>query len=143
MISEASLEKLKILADAAKYDVSCASSGTTRSNPTKTLGTTSGWGICHSFTADGRCISLFKILLTNNCIYDCAYCANRRTNDIKRTTFTPKELAELTIEFYRRHYIEVLFLCSGVIRNPDYTMEQMLTVVRELREVHRQWKVRP
>jgi len=137
MISEASLEKLKILADAAKYDVSCASSGTTRTNPGKALGSASGWGICHSFTADGRCISLFKILLTNNCIYDCAYCANRRTNDIKRTTFTPKELAELTIEFYRRNYIEGLFLSSGVIRNPDYTMEQMLTVVRELREVHR------
>ena len=137
MISEATLEKLKILADAAKYDVSCSSSGTTRGNKGKTLGTTSGWGICHSFSADGRCISLFKILLTNNCIYDCAYCANRRSNDIRRTTFTPKELAELTIEFYRRNYIEGLFLSSGVIRTPDYTMEQMLAVVKELREVHR------
>ena len=137
MISETTLEKLKILADAAKYDVSCASSGTTRDNKGKTLGTTSGWGICHSFTADGRCISLFKILLTNKCIYDCAYCANRRSNDIRRTTFTPKELAELTIEFYRRNYIEGLFLSSGVIRTPDYTMEQMLSVVKELREVHK------
>ncbi|VBB45657.1 conserved hypothetical protein [uncultured Paludibacter sp.] len=137
MISEKTLEKLNILADAAKYDVSCASSGTTRGNPNKTLGTAAGWGICHSFTADGRCIALFKILMTNHCIYDCAYCSNRRTNDIKRVAFTPKELAELTIEFYRRNYIEGLFLSSGVIRNPDYTMEQMIGVVKELREVHR------
>lgn len=136
-MNQSSLNKLTILADAAKYDVSCASSGTTRGNTNKTLGSASGWGICHSFTADGRCISLFKILMTNHCIYDCAYCSNRRTNDIKRVAFTPKELAELTIEFYRRNYIEGLFLSSGVIRNPDYTMEQMLAVVRELREVHR------
>ena len=137
MIKESTLEKLKILADAAKYDVSCASSGTTRGNPAKTLGTAAGWGICHSFTADGRCISLFKILMTNHCIYDCAYCSNRRTNELKRVAFTPQELAELTIEFYRRNYIEGLFLSSGVIRNPDYTMEQMIAVVKELREVHR------
>ncbi len=137
MLKESTLEKLRILADAAKYDVSCASSGTTRGNPGKTLGTASGWGICHSFTADGRCISLFKILMTNHCIYDCAYCSNRRSNDIKRVAFTPKELAGLTIEFYRRNYIEGLFLSSGVIRNPDYTMEQMIGVLKELREVHR------
>ena len=137
MIKESTLEKLKILADAAKYDVSCASSGTTRGNPAKSLGTAAGWGICHSFTADGRCISLFKILMTNHCIYDCAYCSNRRTNELKRVAFTPQELAELTIEFYRRNYIEGLFLSSGVIRNPDYTMEQMIAVVKELREVHR------
>ena len=137
MIKESTLEKLKILADAAKYDVSCASSGTTRGNPAKTLGTAAGWGICHSFTADGRCISLFKILMTNHCIYDCAYCSNRRTNELKRVAFTPQELAELTIEFYRRNYIEGLFLSSGVIRNPEYTMEQMIAVVKELREVHR------
>ena len=137
MIKESTLEKLNILADAAKYDVSCASSGTTRGNPAKTLGTAAGWGICHSFTADGRCISLFKILMTNHCIYDCAYCSNRRTNELKRVAFTPQELAELTIEFYRRNYIEGLFLSSGVIRNPDYTMEQMIAVVKELREVHR------
>lgn len=137
MTKESIFEKLRILADAAKYDVSCASSGTSRGNPNKTLGTAAGWGICHSFTADGRCISLFKILMTNHCIYDCAYCSNRRTNDVKRVAFTPKELAELTIEFYRRNFIEGLFLSSGVIRNPDYTMEQMITVVKELREVHR------
>ena len=137
MVKESTLEKLKILADAAKYDVSCASSGTTRGNPNKTLGTAAGWGICHSFTADGRCISLFKILMTNHCIYDCAYCSNRRSNDLKRVAFSPAELAELTIEFYRRNYIEGLFLSSGVIRNPDYTMEQMISVVKKLREEHR------
>ena len=137
MVKESTLEKLKILADAAKYDVSCASSGTTRGNPNKTLGTAAGWGLCHSFTADGRCISLFKILMTNHCIYDCAYCSNRRSNDLKRVAFSPAELAELTIEFYRRNYIEGLFLSSGVIRNPDYTMEQMISVVKKLREEHR------
>ena len=131
------LEKLKILADAAKFDVSCASSGTTRGNTEGGIGTAAGWGICHSFTADGRCVSLFKILMTNHCIYDCAYCGNRRSNDIKRTAFTPEELADLTIQFYRRNYIEGLFLSSGVVRNADYTMEQMLRVVKLLREVHR------
>lgn len=136
-MNEKTLEKLKILADAAKYDVSCASSGTSRGNVKGGIGTAAGWGICHSFTADGRCISLFKILLTNHCIYDCAYCSNRRSNDVKRTAFTADELAELTIEFYRRNYIEGLFLSSGVMRNPDYTMEQMLRVVKLLREVHR------
>jgi len=136
-MNEKVLEKLKILADAAKYDVSCASSGTSRNAVKGGIGTAAGWGICHSFTADGRCISLFKILLTNHCIYDCAYCSNRRSNDVNRTAFTAKELAELTIEFYRRNYIEGLFLSSGVMRNPDYTMEQMFRVVKLLREMHR------
>ncbi len=136
-MNEKTLEKLKILADAAKYDVSCASSGTSRSNVKGGIGTATGWGICHSFTPDGRCISLFKILLTNHCIYDCAYCGNRRNNDVKRAAFTAEELAELTIEFYRRNYIEGLFLSSGVMRNPDYTMERMVRVVKLLREVHR------
>lgn len=136
-MNEKTLEKLKILADAAKYDVSCASSGTSRGNVKGGIGTASGWGICHSFTPDGRCISLFKILFTNHCIYDCAYCSNRRSNDVKRTAFTAEELAELTIEFYKRNYIEGLFLSSGVMRNPDYTMERMLRVVKLLREVHR------
>ena len=136
-MNEKTLEKLKILADAAKYDVSCASSGTSRGSVKDSIGNTSGWGICHSFTDDGRCISLFKVLLTNQCIYDCAYCSHRRSNDVKRTAFTASELAELTLEFYRRNYIEGLFLSSGVIRNPDYTMEQMLRVVKLLREAHR------
>ena len=136
MISESSLEKLKILAGAAKYDVSCASSGTTRKNPAKGIGNTSGWGICHSFTEDGRCISLLKIMLSNYCIYDCAYCINRKSNDIPRTSFTPEEIASLTIEFYRRNYIEGLFLSSGVLRNPDYTMERMVAVARILRTTH-------
>ena len=133
-MNERILEKLNILADAAKYDVSCASSGTSRPAVKGGIGTATGWGICHSFTPDGRCISLFKILLTNHCIYDCAYCTNRRSNDVKRTAFTPRELAELTIAFYQRNYIEGLFLSSGVMRNPDYTMEQMLRVVKLLRE---------
>lgn len=137
MISESSLEKLKILAGAAKYDVSCASSGTSRSNTQKGIGNASGWGICHSFTEDGRCISLLKIMLSNYCIYDCAYCANRKSNDIPRTSFTPEEIASLTIEFYRRNYIEGLFLSSGVLRNPDYTMERMVSVASLLRTTHR------
>lgn len=132
-----SLEKLKILAGAAKYDVSCASSGVKRANDGKGIGNTTAWGICHSFAEDGRCISLLKIMLTNNCIYDCAYCINRRSNDIPRTTFTVSELVELTIEFYRRNYIEGLFLSSGVFRNPDYTMERMIRVAKELRTVYR------
>lgn len=136
-MNERILEKLNILADAAKYDVSCASSGTSRPAVKGGIGTATGWGICHSFTPDGRCISLFKILLSNHCIYDCAYCTNRRSNDVKRTAFTPRELAELTIAFYQRNYIEGLFLSSGVMRNPDYTMEQMLRVVKLLREQYR------
>ena len=136
-MKEGVLEKLKILAESAKYDVSCASSGTTRRNRPGTLGNTAGWGICHSFTEDGRCVSLLKIMLTNYCIYDCAYCINRRSNDIRRATFSVSELVELTIEFYRRNYIEGLFLSSGVVRNPDYTMERMVRVARDLRTVHR------
>ena len=131
------IDKLKTLAEAAKYDVSCASSGTTRNNPGKNLGSAAGWGICHSFTEDARCVSLLKIMLTNHCIYDCAYCMNRRSNDIPRTTFSVSELVELTIEFYRRNYIEGLFLSSGIVRNADYTMERMVRVAKDLRQIHR------
>ena len=132
------LEKLKILAESAKYDVSCASSGTVRANKPGTLGNTvGGWGICHSFAEDGRCISLLKVMLTNYCIYDCAYCINRRSNDLPRATLSVSELVDLTIEFYRRNYIEGLFLSSGVVRNPDYTMERLVRVAKDLREVHR------
>ena len=130
-------DKLQILAEAAKFDVSCASSGTTRNNPQKGLGSTAGWGICHSFTEDGRCVSLLKIMLTNHCIYDCAYCANRKSNDIQRSTFSVSELVELTIEFYRRNYIEGLFLSSGIVRNADYTMERMVRIAKDLRTIHR------
>ncbi|MDR0799149.1 MAG: putative DNA modification/repair radical SAM protein [Dysgonamonadaceae bacterium] len=130
-------DKLKTLADAAKFDVSCASSGTSRSNPQKGIGSAAGWGICHSFTEDGRCVSLLKIMLTNHCIYDCAYCLNRRSNDIPRATFAVSELVELTLEFYRRNYIEGLFLSSGIVRNADYTMERMVRVAKDLRLQHR------
>ncbi len=136
-MKEEILEKLKTLAESAKYDVSCSSSGTTRKNTPGGIGSTAGWGICHSFTEDGRCVSLLKIMLTNYCIYDCAYCINRRTNDIRRATFSVEELVELTIEFYRRNYIEGLFLSSGVINTPDYTMERMVRVLKQLRTVHR------
>jgi putative DNA modification/repair radical SAM protein len=132
-MDESVQKKLNILADAAKYDVSCASSGNNRGNITGGIGNTVGCGICHSFTEDGRCISLLKVLMTNYCIYDCAYCINRRSNDHPRATLTPKELIDLTIGFYRRNYIEGLFLSSGVIRNPDYTMERMLLVAKKLR----------
>jgi putative DNA modification/repair radical SAM protein len=131
------LEKLKTLAEAAKYDVSCSSSGITRKNTGKELGSASGWGICHSFTEDGRCVSLLKIMLTNHCMFDCAYCVNRRSNDIPRATFSVSELVELTIEFYRRNYIEGLFLSSGVVRNADYTMERLVRVAKDLRINHR------
>ena len=131
------IKKVEILADAAKYDVSCSSSGTGRRNQNGGLGNAAAWGICHSFTGDGRCVSLLKILLSNFCIYDCAYCINRRSNDIPRAAFTSRELAELTIEFYRRNYIEGLFLSSGVLKNPDHTMELMVNVIKELREMHR------
>jgi putative DNA modification/repair radical SAM protein len=137
MISEKVFGKLKILAESAKYDVSCASSGTSRPNVPGSIGSAAAWGICHSFAEDGRCISLLKIMMSNHCIYDCAYCINRRSNDLRRTTFTPEELTELTIGFYRRNYIEGLFLSSGVIRNRDYTMEQMIKAVRDLRSIHR------
>jgi len=134
---QSALEKLKVLAGAAKYDVSCASSGTERGNSCSSLGNANAWGICHSFSEDGRCIALLKIMLSNHCAYDCAYCVNRRSNDIPRATFTPEELIDLTIGFYRRNYIEGLFLSSGVIKNPDYTMERIIKVARELRTVHR------
>jgi putative DNA modification/repair radical SAM protein len=137
MITEKIFDKLKILAESAKYDVSCASSGTQRSNKAGTIGNTSAWGICHSFSEDGRCISLMKVMLSNNCIYDCAYCINRRSNDHPRATFTSQEISDLTIGFYRRNYIEGLFLSSGVIRNPDYTMEQMIAAIKDLRIRHR------
>ena len=125
-------QKLSILADAAKYDVSCASSGSNRKN-TNGIGSGVACGICHSFTEDGRCVSLFKILMTNHCIYDCAYCINRRSNDRPRATLSPEEIVELTIGFYRRNYIEGLFLSSGVIKSPDFTMELMVRVLKKLR----------
>lgn len=136
-MDESVLEKLKVLAESAKYDVSCASSGTSRSHKKGEIGSAAGWGICHSFTEDGRCVSLLKIMLTNYCIYDCAYCINRRSNDLKRATLSVTEIVNLTIEFYRRNYIEGLFLSSGVVRNPDYTMERLVRVVKDLRLVHR------
>ncbi len=135
-MNESVLEKLKILAESAKYDVSCASSGTSRAHRKGGVGSTTGWGICHSFAEDGRCISLLKIMLTNYCIYDCAYCINRRSNDIPRATFSVTELVQLTIDFYRRNYIEGLFLSSGVVRNPDYTMERLVKTIKDLREIY-------
>lgn len=128
-------KKLKILADAAKYDVSCSSSGSKRSNEGG-LGNAAAAGICHAFTEDGRCVSLLKILLTNYCIYDCAYCVNRRSNDVPRAAFTVEEVVNLTINFYRRNYIEGLFLSSGVIKSPDHTMEMLTDIARQLRQVH-------
>lgn len=136
-MNEQILYKLKVLAESAKYDVSCSSSGTTRKSRPGATGSAAGWGICHSFTEDGRCVSLLKIMLANYCMYDCAYCINRRSNDVRRTAFTVQELVELTLEFYRRNYIEGLFLSSGVMNNPDYTMERMIRVVKDLRTVHR------
>ncbi len=126
-------EKLNILADAAKYDVSCASSGSTRTNKNKGLGNSTGMGICHSYAEDGRCISLLKILLTNHCIFDCAYCVTRKSNDIKRAAFKIQEVVDLTINFYRRNYIEGLFLSSGIFKNADYTMERLVSVAKKLR----------
>ncbi len=128
-------EKLKILSGGARYDVSCCSSGSNRAN-SGGMGNTNIAGICHSWSADGRCVSLLKVLLTNHCIHDCAYCINRRSNDIERTSFTAAELVELTINFYRRNYIEGLFLSSGIIKNADYTMELMIAVARTLRTEH-------
>ncbi|MFQ1045564.1 putative DNA modification/repair radical SAM protein [Acinetobacter variabilis] len=125
-------EKLQILADAAKYDVSCSSSGSNRKNKDKGLGNT-GNGICHSYTEDGRCVSLLKILFSNVCIFDCAYCVSRRSNDVKRAAFTVQEVVDLTMNFYRRNYIEGLFLSSGIFKSADYTMERMLQVVKKLR----------
>ena len=128
------LQKLSILADAAKYDVACTSSGADKTPVPGGIGSAAAAGICHTFTADGRCVSLLKVLLSNACIHDCRYCLNRRSNDVPRATFTAGELAELTMQFYRRNYIEGLFLSSGVVRNADYTVEQMIRVLRILRE---------
>lgn len=131
------MDKLKILADAAKYDVSCSSSGSSRKNDGTGIGNTMAAGLCHSFAADGRCISLLKILFTNECIYDCKYCINRKSNDVPRASFTPDEVCELTMEFYRRNYIEGLFLSSGILYSPDYTMELICETVYKLRTIHR------
>ena len=138
MLTESTIEKLRILAESAKYDVSCSSSGTVRSGKKGMVGNTvGGVGICHSFADDGRCISLLKVMLTNYCMYDCAYCINRRSNDIKRATLSVSELEEIVMEFYRRNYIEGLFLSSGVVRNPDYTMERLVRIAQDLRTIHR------
>ena len=128
------LDKLEILTDGAKYDVACTSSGVDRTAKKGQLGDAAACGICHSFSADGRCIALLKVLMTNECAYDCEYCVNRASNDTPRTTFTPRELAELTIEFYRRNFIEGLFLSSGVLKNPDYAMERMCQAIAILRD---------
>ncbi len=128
------MDKLKILADSAKYDVACTSSGVDRTAQRGGLGSAVGCGICHSFAADGRCVSLLKVLMTNSCIYDCKYCVNRRSNDTPRSRFTPRELADLTIHFYKRNYIEGLFLSSGIIKNPDYTIELMIQSLEILRK---------
>src|SRR4051794_21604783 len=130
--------KLAILADAAKYDASCASSGTSSRNSRggKGIGSTEGMGICHAYAPDGRCISLLKILLTNAYIFDCAYCINRKSSNVRRARFTPDEVVRFTLAFYRRNYIEGLFLSSGIIRSPDYTMEGIVEVARSLREDH-------
>lgn len=131
------MEKLGILSDAAKYDVACTSSGVERNGNGKDLGNCVAGGICHSFSADGRCISLLKILFTNECIYDCKYCLNRKSNDIERATFTPEEVCELTMQFYRRNYIEGLFLSSGIIQSPNYTMELIYRTIYLLRNRYR------
>jgi len=131
------MEKLEVLTDAAKYDVACTSSGVDRTGVKGQLGSAVAAGICHSFASDGRCISLLKVLMSNACSYDCAYCVNRKSNDVRRTTFTPEELAELTIGFYRRNYIEGLFLSSAVVKNADYTCELMLKALKLLREEYK------
>lgn len=133
-MSLSTLEKLTILTDAAKYDAACTSSGVDRPNVPGQLGNAVSYGLCHSFAADGRCISLLKVLFTNSCIYNCKYCVNRCSNDTPRAAFTPRELAELTIAFYRRNYIEGLFLSSGILRSPDYTCEQLIETLRLLRQ---------
>ena len=132
------LEKLEILADAAKYDASCASSGATKRNSRGSggIGSTTAIGICHSYAPDGRCISLLKILMTNICMFDCVYCINRSSSNVRRAAFTPAEVVELTLDFYKRNYIEGLFLSSGIVRSPDYTMERIVEVARSLREDH-------
>jgi len=131
------LEKLTVLSDAAKYDVACTSSGVDRKGAPGSIGNAMACGICHSFSADGRCIALLKVLMSNACVYDCSYCVNRKSNDIRRATFEPHELAELMIQFYRRNYIEGLFLSSAVVRNPDYTCEQMIEVLSLIRNHYR------
>lgn len=138
MASQTVQQKLEILADAAKYDASCASSGTTKKNSlgSSGLGSTEGMGICHAYAPDGRCISLLKILLTNHCIFDCHYCVNRKSSNVVRARFTAQEVVDLTLSFYRRNYIEGLFLSSGIIKNSNYTMEQIVEVARILREEH-------
>src|SRR3990167_1226359 len=132
------IEKLEILADAAKYDASCASSGTTKRNSSggKGIGSTEGMGICHAYAPDGRCISLLKILLTNHCVFDCHYCVNRKSSNTRRARFTPQEVVDLTLSFYRRNYIEGLFLSSGIVKSSSHTMEQLIEVARILREEH-------
>lgn len=134
---EAIRDKLAILADAAKYDASCASTGSSRKRDKNGMGNVEGSGICHSYTPDGRCISLLKILLTNFCIYDCKFCINRVSSDVKRARFSPQEVVNLTLEFYRRNYIEGLFLSSGIFGSPDTTMEQLIEVAKSLRKEHR------
>ena len=131
-------ERLEILADAAKYDASCASSGTTKRNSKggSGIGSSGGMGICHSYAPDGRCISLLKLLLTNHCIFDCHYCINRKSSNVRRAKFTPQEVVDLTLSFYRRNYIEGLFLSSGIIKSSNHTMEQLILVARTLREEH-------
>jgi predicted DNA-binding helix-hairpin-helix protein len=129
--------KLAILADAAKYDASCASGGSSRGPTPGGLGSVEAMGLCHSYTPDGRCVSLLKILLTNICIYDCQYCVSRISSDVERARFAPDEVVKLTLDFYRRNYIEGLFLSSGVIKSPDYTLEQLIAVARALRIEHR------
>ena len=131
------LDKLTILSDAAKYDVACTSSGVDRKGAPDSIGNAAACGICHSFSADGRCIALLKVLMSNACVYDCSYCVNRKSNDVRRATFEPRELAELMIQFYRRNYIEGLFLSSAVVRNPDYTCEQMIEVLSLVRNTYR------
>src|ERR1700748_886053 len=136
-MEEALRKKLTILADPAKYDASCASSGARgRKGGKHGLGSTTGSGICHAYTPDGRCVSLLKILLTNVCLYDCAYCINRRSSNVRRARFSVRDVVTLTMEFYKRNYIEGLFLSSGIIRSPDYTMEQMVLAAKTLREQH-------
>lgn len=131
------MEKLGILGDAAKYDVACTSSGIDRQGNGKGMGNAIKAGICHSFSGDGRCISLLKILFTNECIYDCKYCINRSSNDVPRASFTPEEVCSLTVEFYRRNYIEGLFLSSGILYDPDYTMELLYRTLYKLRQIGR------
>src|SRR6195952_5677594 len=135
-MSDVPRKKLAILSDAAKYDASCASAGSQRKGKAVGLGNTNKVGICHSYTPDGRCVSLLKILLTNHCIYDCQYCINRVTSDVPRARFSVDEVVSLTMEFYRRNYIEGLFLSSGVIQSIDYTMEQLTAVAKALRTTH-------